>query len=267
VTTSTGPAAREIPRPPLRVAQAVARAELETCLGALRQLDDTDWHRPTGCTGWTVHDVVAHMVGQVEELARPDRLVRRVRRARREPGGSILDKHNRYQVEERAAVPAGELVMQLETHTVRAIRAVGRMPGPVRRRIRLSRLFPEAANFPEDTFDYLARVILARDPWMHRLDICAATGRAPQLGDNDHLIVEQVIRDLAEAWSGPSVEVDLTGPAGGRWTLGDRTPVAAVRADVVPYLRHLSGRSPGGDVTVDGDTAAGKALLAARVEF
>jgi uncharacterized protein (TIGR03083 family) len=267
VTTSTGPAAREIPRTPLRVAQAVARAELETCLAALRRLDDADWHRPTECTGWTVHDVVAHMVGQVEELARPDRLMRRVRRARREPAGSVLDNHNRYQVQDRAAVPAEELVRQLETQTVRAIRAVGRIPGPVRRRIRLSRVFAEAANFPDDSFDYLARVILARDPWMHRLDICAATGRAPHLGDNDRLIVEQVIRDLAEAWSGPPVEIDLAGPAGGRWTLGDRAPVATLRADVVPYLRHLSGRSPGGDVTVDGDTAAGRDLLDARVEF
>lgn len=31
-------------------------------------LRDGDWHRPTGCPGWTVHDVVAHVVGLEDVL-------------------------------------------------------------------------------------------------------------------------------------------------------------------------------------------------------
>jgi uncharacterized protein (TIGR03083 family) len=35
------------------------RAEL---IGLLKSLDAGDWQRPTACPGWTVHDIVAHVV-------------------------------------------------------------------------------------------------------------------------------------------------------------------------------------------------------------
>lgn len=35
---------------------------------AVVTLQDTDWDRPTGCPGWSVHDVVAHVVGLEDVL-------------------------------------------------------------------------------------------------------------------------------------------------------------------------------------------------------
>ena len=33
----------------------------------LRSLGDDEWSQPTDCPGWTVHDVLAHMVATAEE--------------------------------------------------------------------------------------------------------------------------------------------------------------------------------------------------------
>lgn len=260
--------ARDIRRTPPGQAPDVVRAELAAVLALLRSLDTADWRRPTPCEGWTVHDVVAHMAGQVEELARPDRLIRRVRRARRRPASGVLDAHNDCQVRDRGQTPDPRLIADLERWSGKALRAVRRMPAPVRRRMRLSLVFPEATLLAEDSFDYLARVLMARDPWMHRLDIAAATGRTPVLDHHDALIVEQVVHDLGLAWTGPAVALDLSGPAGGRWLLGPpRHPVATLTCDGVDYMRHLSGRTTDRRPAVTGDADAAAALLAARVMF
>lgn len=106
-----------------------------------------------------------------------------------------------------------------------------------------------------------------RDLWMHRVDLARATGRPLVLGAHDREIVAQVIADLGHAWDGPPVLLELTGPAGGGWTLGDGTPVATVRADAVGYLRALSGRDDHPALEVNGDEAAAAVLAAACVVF
>jgi uncharacterized protein (TIGR03083 family) len=260
--------ANDIPRTPFDRASDTVQAELAAVLAVLRDLSSADWRRPTPCTGWTVHDVVAHMVGQVEELARPDRLITRIRRARRLRPDAVLDAHNDCQVQDRRHVSDARLVADLDRWSGKAIRAARRMPAPVRRRMPLSRFFPEGKLLPEDSFDYLVRVLMSRDPWMHRLDIAAATGRTPVLNGHDALIVGQVVHDLALAWAGPPVTLVLSGPAGGRWLLGPRRPpIATVTGDAVEYLRLLSGRHTGYEPTADGDPAAAAALLSARVVF
>jgi uncharacterized protein (TIGR03083 family) len=266
MTAAAATAAGDIPRPSVGQAMSVLQAEVSVCLALLRDLDPADWQRRTDCTGWTVRDVVAHMVGQAEEAARPHVGLRRVRRARRHPGQSVLDTHNQCQVEDRATVSGERLITDLARFSARGIRAVRRIPAPLRR-VRLSRLFPEAENLPEDSVDYLVRVLMPRDPWMHRVDIATAAGRTLALDGHDRHVVEQVVRDLAGGWPGPPVLVDLTGPAGGRWSLGTGTPVATLHADAVSYLQLLSGRPARTEPTVEGDPAAGQALLAARVEF
>ena len=268
MTATTATSARDIPRTRPDRARGIVQSELAAAIALLRTLQPDDWRRSTACPGWTVHDVVAHMIGQAEELARPDRLIHRVRDARRRPGAGILDAHNDRQVRDRSATPDGQLAADLERWTTKAVRAARLIPGPVRRRTRLSLVFPEAKGLPEDTFDYLLRVLMARDPWMHRLDIAAATGRTPTLDRHDALIVEQVVHDIGLAWTGPPVGLDLSGPAGGRWILGARRPpVAAVRGDAVEYMRYVSGRASDRQPTADGDPDVAAAALAVRVDF
>ena len=127
--------------------------------------------------------------------------------------------------------------------------------------------FPEARDQPEDSFDFLVRVLMARDSWMHRSDIAAATGRPFTLDRHDSDVVRQVGRDIAMAWAGPPVILDLTGPAGGRWSIGDGMPIATVRVDAVAYLRRVSGRPADGPPTIHGDPSTTAALLATRMQF
>jgi hypothetical protein len=115
---------------------------------------------------------------------------------------------------------------------------------------------------------YLLDVIFNRDLWMHRIDLARATGRPLVIGGHDQHIVAQVIHDLARGWSTASVALELTGRAGGSWLLGVGDPVAVVRADVVAYLRALSGRDD--DVVLEllaGDATAVIPIRRARVAF
>jgi Mycothiol maleylpyruvate isomerase N-terminal domain len=38
-------------------------AERRALLDLLAELTDDEWHLPTVCTGWTVHDLVLHLLG------------------------------------------------------------------------------------------------------------------------------------------------------------------------------------------------------------
>lgn len=265
---TTTSSARTIPRTTGTRARRVNEAELRATLSTFRELSDEDWRRPTVCDGWTVRDMLAHTVGQFEELPRPWVAVRRVRQAARtHPGLGPLDGHNEVQIEDRKAVPGPELIGALAHFAPQGLIALRRMPAPARRKVRLSLLYPEARALPDDSMDYLGNVLLVRDTWMHRVDLGDATGAEPVLDGHDREIVSQVVLDLALSWTGPSAELDLRGPAGGHYLLGIGAPAATLRADAVDFARHLSGRPTRGRLELEGDPEAGAALLAARVVF
>jgi uncharacterized protein (TIGR03083 family) len=260
--------AHDVARPPIDEALDVVESELAALLALLRELDAADWQRPTACTGWTVHDVVAHVIGQLESGPRPIRMTRRLLQARRHGRVGVLNRQNSIQVRDRATMPEHQLVDELGHWGGKGVRAARRMPAWLRRRLRISLLFPEEAKLlPENSFDYMLGVLTARDTWMHRLDIAAATGRTPTVDQHDAHVVEQVVRDLADFWSGPPVVLDLSGPAGGRWIIGSGKPVAAVKDDALTFMRQLSGRPTDQAATVEGDPTAAAALLSMHIEF
>jgi len=253
------------PITPDQVAE-VATAELAACLALLASLDDSDWAAPTDCADWTVHELAAHLTGQYEGLAKPGVYLRRHRRAhRRYPALSRLDADNRQQIDDLGGHTGPELTAMMATIGPKAIRARRRVPGLLRRQ-RIGRLYPEE-SLPDDRLSYILDVLGLRDPWMHRVDIARATGRPLVIGAHDRVITAQVIADLAQAWDGPPALLELTGPAGGRWSLGNNPPAAAIQADAVDYLRTLSGRNNYPDLKVTGDPAAAAVATAARVVF
>lgn len=253
------------PLTPGQVAEAAA-AELEACLALLKNLDDGDWPAPTDCAGWTVHELTAHLAGQYQDLANPAGYLRRHRRGhRRYPALSRLDAHNRQQIDDLGGRTGPELAAMLATTGPRAIRARRRVPGLVRRQ-HIGRLYPEEP-LPDDRLSYVLDVLGLRDPWMHRIDLARAAGRPLLLGAHDRLITAQVIADLARTWDGPPLLLELTGPAGGRWTLGNNPPAATIQADTVDYMRTLSGRNDHPGLHATGDPAATAAATAARVAF
>jgi hypothetical protein len=103
------------------------------------------------------------------------------------------------------------------------------------------------------TVGYLLDVIHTRDPWLHRVDICRATGRNLFLtAEHDGRIVADVVADWAPRHGRPFI-LELTGPAGGTFIAGiDGVPL---RMDAIEFCRTLSGR----------DTGTG--LLATQVTF
>ena len=95
-------------------------------------------------------------------------------------------------------------------------------PGFIRRRTLLGGVI----NGVEEpwTLGYLIDVILTRDPWMHRLDICTALDRTPHLtADHNGVIVADVVGEWAGR-HGKDFALHLTGPAGGTWTAGTAGP-------------------------------------------
>ena len=93
------------------------------------------------------------------------------------------------------------------------------------------------------TLGYLFDVILTRDTWMHRVDICRATGRPVELtAAHDG----RIVADIAVEWArrhGEPFRITLTGPAGGTYTSGQNGD--DITLDAVEFCRILSGRESG----------------------
>jgi uncharacterized protein (TIGR03083 family) len=266
MTTDTAMIAAEIPQTSPRAAVRAVEAEQRLTLGLLSRLAPGDWGRPTDCAGWTVLDLVAHLLGQLEEGASPRLLISRlVRAARRYPALSRLDAHNRVQIEDVADLTPAQLVSRLAAAAQRALRALEHAP-KVLRPVPGLRLFGDA-QLPDQRLSYLWDVLVVRDPWMHRLDLSRATTQPIEPAEHDPLVVGQVLRDLARTWHGPAVTLELTGAVHARWIIGTGTSMATVRADAVDCCRSLSGRRADRSVETTGDPAAIAAFAAARVEF
>jgi uncharacterized protein (TIGR03083 family) len=213
-----------------------------------------------------VHDLTAHLVGQYQGLAKPSIHLRRHHKAhRRYPDLSRLDADNRQQIDDLGSRSGPELVVMLAAVGPKAIRARRRVPGLMRRQ-RIGWMYP-GEPLPDDRLSYMLDVFGPRDVWMHRVDIARATGRPLALDSHDGVIVAQVITDLHRTWDGPPTLLELTGPAGGRWTLGHGAPTATIGADTGDYLRTLSGRNDHPALQADGDPAAAAAAAAARIAF
>lgn len=252
-----------IPRPRPEDAAVEGLAEVDALNALLAGLSGDDWDRATASAGWTVRDVVAHLVGQHVESARPWTIPGKLRQARRRfPARSALDAHNALQILDYGGRTADELRGLLVRFGPKAVRVRRRAPGFLRRR-GFARFFPEE-QLPDPSFGYLFDVLSNRDTWLHRLEIARATGRPFATGEHDHGIVTQVVRDLAQAWTGPAIILEL---GTGRWALGTDDPVAVVRTETLDYLWHLSGRAGRPALDVDGDPSVTAAVLDARVEF
>jgi len=69
--------------PPIGRTEAtkLARAEYERFLALLRALGPDDWDRPTDCTGWTVRDMLGHLLGMMKLQADPEKRGRQIKTA------------------------------------------------------------------------------------------------------------------------------------------------------------------------------------------
>jgi uncharacterized protein (TIGR03083 family) len=242
--------ALQIPRIGHDEAMRITATEHERVLELLHDLGSADWDVDTDCTGWTVRDVVVHVIASAQAQASPVEFARQVRAGRpltRQIGGSHwVDGVNEAQLRARRAWVPGELPRRWEVAAAAALAARRRMPALLRALPVLPLGSALGTDLGWKPLGYLFDVGLTRDVWMHRVDVARAVGRPMVLtAEHDGRIVADVVAEWAGLHDDPFT-LDLRGPAGGWYAArGGDVPI---RLDAVDFVRILSGRGSGAGV-------------------
>jgi uncharacterized protein (TIGR03083 family) len=214
--------------------------ELERFIGLVETLGPEDWGKPTACTAWTVRDILAHQAGGYASGTSNRELIHQYTQIPKS-GQLPEDAVNILQLSERSGKSPAELIAELKTVGPIAAQKWAyqfRMVKPITIPHRTARSL---------NLRHLMWVIHSRDTWMHRLDICRATGRKfEQTAEHDGRIAALVMLDVAKSLTkkldGQSLAFDLTGMAGGHWNIGNGEPAATIRMDVLDFNIFASGR-------------------------
>lgn len=229
-------------------AHRLAATEYARMLDVLTQLGTDDWSRPTDCTDWDVRALSGHILGGTEFFCSPSEFVHQLRAgSAAAKGRPTIDGMTEVQVRERAALGTDELIDRFAAAGDRAVRNRARLPAPLR-------MIPMTAQVggrdEKWRLAYLVDVVLTRDTWMHRVDLCRAVGRPMTLtADHDGRIVADVVREWALRHGKPYA-VELTGVAGGVFASQGpafgSTASGHIVINAVEFCRTLSGRGPAG---------------------
>lgn len=225
---------------------ALSRVQYARYVEVLTTLTPDEWTAPTDCPGWSVKDVTAHVLGNLECVAKPREFLRQVREGKRLDPEHPYDGLNAYQVKLYADLTPAELVQRIATIAEPALRMRHRTPWLLRHLVR-----PTLDVVGRVPMAYVLDVVYTRDTYLHRVDVCRATGREVVLDGVERRIVEDIVAEWA-ARHGQPYRLRLTGPAGGTYGDGDGDEIVC---DAVEFTRLVSGRGrPEG-------------LLATRVQY
>ncbi len=248
---------------------------IESISELVASLPTDAWNRPTECPGWSVRDVVAHVIAVESELLGDPRPIHSLPRDLRH----ITSEFARYMelpVDKRRCHTAPEMTGELD-YTV----------------IRRSRALRNAKNAPEDlvrfpggpsAYDLTYAELLRRrvfDVWVHEQDLRRAVGVPGNLDSPAAVITRdlllltlpKIIGKLAGAPAGTTIAFDVTGPleflrtvrvdAAGHASVDETislAPDVQFTLGWETYLRLACGRGRPGPVKTEGDEE-----LAARV--
>ena len=248
--------------------------------GVLQTLDSAQWTAQTSLPGWTVHDVVAHIVGTESLLQgvptpEADIDVSTLSHVRNDIGAL-----NERWVRKLRGVSSEQLHQMFGTVTAQ-------------RRKQLSDLSIEkwaeitATPAGPDTYGRFMRVRVF-DCWMHELDIREAVGRPARadelVGAASTLALDEmaasmgfVVGKLGGAPDGSRIRIELTGPLDreinvaieGRGRVvtdfGAEQPTSTIEMDGVLFTRIAGGRTSsaahGAAITCRGDTVVGRRIV------
>lgn len=206
----------------------------------LDKLTDDDWHKPTACTAWNVKDMLAHQAGGYASGTGYREMIRQYT-SRPKPGQLPEDAVNDLQVGERRDRLPSEIIAELRQVAPNAMQnwAFGFKPVKL-----ISIPHPVSGTL---SLRHLMWVIHSRDTWMHRLDICRATGKHfEQTAEHDGRIAALVMLDVARQLSkklvDQSIVFELSGIAGGTWKVGSGVETARLRMDALDFNIFVSGR-------------------------
>lgn len=212
---------------------ALSRVQYDRFADVLDTLAPEEWALPTDCTEWSVKDVAAHVLGGLEAVRSPRELLRQVRLARRDRTRPFLDALNDVAVREKADVPGADVAARLRTVLPSALKGRARTPAPLRSLVKVRMDVAGVVSL-----GWILDVVYSRDTFLHRVDVCRATGRDIVLDATER----RIVADVAEEWAGrhgAPVTLVLTGPAGGTYDFGGGE---AIECDAVEFTRSVSGR-------------------------
>ncbi len=225
-----------------RQSMEVGAVEYQRFIDLIRTLSPTDWTQPTECTLWDVKAMVAHNLANMEGNASIRENVHQLRTAMKRSkrnGTSIVDEMTGLHVSERAALSPEELSAAVERVAPRALAGRRRTPAVLRRTVKIGVPPPHGSL----GLGFLIDQIYNRDMFMHRVDICRATGREMTIeADHEGRIIAEVVGDWADNHRQP-FELALDGPAGGFFKRGEDGE--RLHLDAVEFARIVSGRWDG----------------------
>lgn len=235
-----------IPRIAHQEAMQLAAEENSRFHDLLLQLSAEDWQKGTDCARWTVRDIAVHVTASAEAQASFVEFARQVIRGRgltKEIGGRHwVDGVNEAQLRARSRLIAEEVPQRWERASAAALLARQQLPAA----IGALRLLPlgsvDGVEFGWQPLSYLFDIGFTRDVWMHRIDICRATGRSLNpTPEHDGRIVEDIIAEWATRHTEPFC-LKLTGPAGGTFIRAEYPEIGCLEIDAIEGCRLLSGR-------------------------
>ena len=242
-------------------------SEYERVLTVLESLEGDDWKQPTFCTAWNVRDMVAHLSGACAAYASWTEFRRQMMQNPYSKEVEVqVDGINQCQLMDRADRTPSELVAEFRDVGPKAIRTRQRLPWILR-----SLIIPFGPPLGTKPVHYLTDTIYTRDQWMHRYDLCHATGKEMTVtAEHDGRIVALVVRDLAELLArqleGRSVDLILTGSLEDSYRFGGEEDTScSISMDVFDFALLTSDRITlpvaRERVYLDGDTEFANAVL------
>jgi uncharacterized protein (TIGR03083 family) len=253
MTGSSDPAAAPVPT--LELTLELLPELLEALLALLRELDAEDWTRPTACGAWRVRDVAAHLLdGDLRRLSiardghRPTRPVPSdwaglvaVLNALNAEWVAAADRLSPRVITDLLAVTGPQVVEHLRARTSDA-----------------PAVFPVSWAGEAADAHWLDAAREYTERWLHQQHIREAVGRPGMTGRRWlHPVLAAFVRALPRAYrdvpaaAGTAVAVEITGEAGGVWTL--RREGAAWR--LAAGAPAVSAPAPAARVTLSQDTA------------
>ncbi|WP_406201403.1 maleylpyruvate isomerase family mycothiol-dependent enzyme [Kitasatospora sp. NBC_01560] len=250
---------------------------IESISELVTPLPEGSWNRATECPGWSVRDVVSHVIAIESELLGDPRPIHSLPRDLRH----VTTEFARYielPVDKRRCHTSVELTGELEYTIIRRSRALRNAKQTPAEPVRWP-AGPHSRDLPY--YELLRR--RAFDVWVHEQDLRRALGEPGNLDSPAALLSRDILLELlpkavahqAGAPAGTALAIDVTGPveflrtvrvdAGGRGTVDESislAPDVQLTLDWETYVRLACGRGRPGPVTVEGDRELASRVLA-----
>ena len=249
--------AEDIPDMTKSEARELALTEVERVVALLERLEGDDWQQPTDCTEWTVRDIAAHLSGACRGWSDGKHFRRQyIFNPYSRKGEDKIHGINRCEVADRADWSTDQIIAEMREFGEKAVNKRQRIPNFIRN---IKVPLPPLGKVQ---IRYLLDTIYQRDQWMHRGDICRATGKQMVFtGAYDERVTDLVMLDISQHLGNRlnvTVDVTVTGGVEKNYRFGTKSePDASITIDLLELNRLASQRSTPAEAkqvcTISGD--------------